>query len=63
MRKFSFCFVSCLFGKVLDDFHTKIHANVLVFLQVLYLASTTFKDYTTIVLGLGKKQCWGKKAI
>jgi len=61
-----FCFVSCLFGNVLDDFQNKLHANVLAFLQGLYLVSSAFKDYTKsliIVLGLEKKQCCGKKQI
>jgi len=59
-----FCFVSCFLGKVLDDFQTNFHTNILAFLQGLYLVSTAFKDYNkslTIVLELGKK-CWDKKS-
>ena len=65
LRKSVFCFVSCLFGKVVDDFQKTFHSNVLAFLQGLYLASSAFKDYTkslTIVLGLRKKQCWDKQS-
>ena len=35
LRKSTFCFVSCLFGKVLDDFQKNIHTNVLAFLQTI----------------------------
>jgi len=57
-------FVSCLFGKVLDDFQKKISCHHFSFLQGLYLASSAFKDNTKsliIVLGLGKNNVAAKK--
>jgi len=49
---------------VLDDFQKHFHANILAFLQGLYLALSAFKDYIkslTIGLGLGKNNVTAKK--
>jgi len=64
MRKSVFLLCFLPFWKVPNDFHKNFHANVLTFLQGLYLASSAFKSYTkdTIVLRLGKNNVAVKEA-
>jgi len=55
----------CFFA-LFHAFLEKFFVNILAFLQGLYLASSTFKDYTksfTIGLGLGKTMLWQENAI
>ena len=65
MRKFAFLLCFLPFWESSWWLSKNLHANVLAFLQGLYLASSAFKDYTkslTIVLGLAKSNVAAKKA-